>query len=761
MALRFQLLNDILGPFIIEKNDPIDINAISQTVKRSEENDGVIYEIIIDIEFIKEGRDYIKKAYEQCGGIDAQVSVNVYERDPNAKRWKLYFSGQINFNKYELSETGVGVAIEQTGFQRRVLNLMDTDIDLETEVSENGTELPEASIIDLSLHSKTIRRQFATDHGFDGDIIYTFLTGLIPIQETLIGDNLGVGESRKIFFIPPLNPSFCDEIEERIDYSKEFRDTNPVEDRFFQFKIKESGSYSFTIDAKYKIAIAAAKVGVGGRGTCDVTVNWFLMHGTWLNYTLQVIGSDVINVGPPPSDGFTQFTKTISTFTYTTDLEISDEVYIFCQIEIQNTDPNSLFGEIHLNPGEIITVAGTDYPMDDPNFLNIKLKLEALTNFEATTTRAMLIHNAMERTLQYYTNQEVVLKSDLLGRTDIGYDEDGQYGLIAITNGSNIRNLVNSQSGGTSCIADEEEQDPKKIFASFKQLNDFINSVSCTGFGFETINNTQVLRLEKRSYFYDKDTRILSLGKVYNIRKRILSDNYYNRVDYGYAGKIDTRNVNGIDEFNTVRKSSIPIVNTKNVLNIQSNMKASGYQIEAQRRLKYSTEDGPNDDELFAIVSKRDGDNYVAKKNEGYSSIENVIDPETGYNYDISPAHNLENWYQFIASGLTRSFNKILKFVSGEVNYNMITTKTGEDPLPENGNVDLSNVEPIWDNEEYELDGVPFTRQMMDLVKANPYGYIEFFDLLDNKMEGFVKVIDHDSNKKQAHLLLLKVFRPQ
>ena len=58
------------------------------------------------------------------------------------------------------------------------------------------------------------------------------------------------------------------------------------------------------------------------------------------------------------------------------------------------------------------------------------------------------------------------------------------------------------------------------------------------------------------------------------------------------------------------------------------------------------------------------------------------------------------------------------------------------------------------------MENVPFTREMLQLIKDNPYGYIEFFDLLDNKMEGFIKVIDHDANKKQAHLVLLKVFRP-
>jgi len=76
------------------------------------------------------------------------------------------------------------------------------------------------------------------------------------------------------------------------------------------------------------------------------------------------------------------------------------------------------------------------------------------------------------------------------------------------------------------------------------------------------------------------------------------------------------------------------------------------------------------------------------------------------------------------------------------------------------GDVDLTNVEAIWDNMIYTFDA-PVTRSQFQLIKNSPYGYIEFEDQYGEKMNGFVSDsgIDHDSNKGVASFSLLKVFR--
>ena len=160
MALRFTLFNSNLGQLVIDKADPIDINAITQTVKRSKEiNEGVLFEIILDVEFIKDARQYIKTAFEQTGGIDAEVQVTVYEYEPNLRKWEIYATGQIDFRQYELSEDRVKVNINQTGFQTRALNLIERDVDIETTTTENGLGLTAQETHTIPFHSKVILKQ--------------------------------------------------------------------------------------------------------------------------------------------------------------------------------------------------------------------------------------------------------------------------------------------------------------------------------------------------------------------------------------------------------------------------------------------------------------------------------------------------------------------------------------------------------------------------------------------------------------------------
>ena len=716
MALRLMLLNDYLGPFIIDHNDPIDINSVKQTIKRSADNDGVVFEVILDLEFIKEGLEYLKTAYEQAGGIDAIVAVNLYDYDPNLRRWNLWNVFTVVF-KGPIEETQIGVALEQIGVQRRILNLLGQEVDQETLVSEDGSSLPAQTVIDLALHSKTIRRQFSSSNAL-ADMTY-------PPDDGFAG-------SKTLYFIPTLNPSKCDEIDDRFDYASEIAERHPLDNKLFIFKVKEQGAYTFSINLYYEYATSSS-------GAPTSVVKWWFVYGNLeAGYNFEQIGS-TDTMGP-----LDPAIRQIKTIQRSFNLSQNDEIYIYAEFAVTG-----------VGGGDNTTI------FFKPSYLStpITVTLVGLTTFEATSTRAILPHEAVQRTLQYYTNQVNCFHSTLLGRAELGYDSDGEYSMVAITNGANIRGLTGepATNGNPICNGEDPETlDKRKIFTSFKQLHEFFNSVACTGFGFQTIDGAPILRYEKKSFFYDKTTRILSLGKVYKPKKDILHDKYYNAVTYGYSEKIDSRNVNGIDEFNTSRNSSLPIVNSKDGIDITTRVIASGYLIEAQRRLKYKTEDGPKDDSLFAICARKDGSNWVAKKNEGYSSIENVIDPPTGYNYDISPARNLINWYPYLASGLQRSFSKVIKFLSGTVNYFMVTTKTGQTALPENGSVDLTGVSPLWDNELYIIENVPFTREYMKLIQANPYGFIDFQDYNNVTYKGFISEIEVDPNKRQANLKLLR-----
>jgi hypothetical protein len=744
--LRIQLISNTIGSIVIEKNSPVGINELTQTVKRSKEA-GVIFEVILDLEFIKAGRRFIKRAYEETGRIDAEVFVNIYERDYNAKKWRLWAEGRINFNKYELEEDRVTVNIEQVGFQRRVLNLFETDVDLETTESENGTAIPSIEMLTPEYHSKTILKSYsATPTDVDPEDPFTvtyqqlnvlgedYPTCATPGGCTRGFDQTAYGQvdTGKIIF---------DEIPETFTLPWGFSQ-DPNRPSIITFS--EAGTIKeLEVSLRLKHSIASARSGgdIDFCGDSDIGFKevkaWFLhkrLNGDIVTSTS--FGTWSSNVGCGAAGAVGEFETKIYTAT-DVDIQIGDQIFVYYTFRVYGDYTQSLLGAA----GRI------DYHLSvQAEKAETYIRVRQETTFAPTQNKTVFLHDAIEKCCQFITNQVDCFRSDLLGRTERGYDVDGEYGLLGYTSGNWLRG-----------------RSDKKLFTNLKELIDFINSIACVGFGFEYVDGKYILRVEKISYFYNKNTKILSLSGVAKIKKKLLPKNYYNSIEYGYAEKLDVSIANAIDEFNTLRRSIIPITNTKNILKVATKVITGGYPIEVQRRLSISTEDGKQDDKNFGVILTRNLSIFVTKKDEGYETITGVTDPSSGYNYDISPARNLRNWFQVVASSLVGISNKVLKFSFGEVNYVMTSKKTAESFIvAEDGNVDLSNVEPIWENEAYEFSH-PLSRDEFMILKNSPYGYIEFTDRFGEKFEGFIndeRGVDHDPNKGVAEFDLLRVHRP-
>lgn len=761
MALRFQLINDRVGSIVLDRADPIDINALTRTIKRSEEHEGIVYEIVFDVEFIKEGRRFLQQCYETDGGIDAIVLVNIYRRDVNARRWKLYGTGQVNFNRFELSEDKIVVNIEQTGVERRVLNLMETDVDIETTSSENGTALPSQEINDIEFHSKAILKEYEA-YAVNNEEFQAPEVFMIDIDD----DGGTQSEQRHAIAHIDFSDERLSELEEVFTSSWSIVQFIPsalsdgsgsagtlsgyltalesnLDGRFEQYRATESGVMDIEVSLRLKPAAFSRNDG----GDADICGDGSLGHvEVWAWLEKRDKDDNILyleQVGTPWNISGCGGTERIGTYETKTKVKnddivnVGDKYYTYLTFRVYGTyeqpveSPNG-----HANIWHTFTLQADK----DSTFIHFTNK----TTFAPTDVQTVFLYDAIERCVQYYTNQADCFRSNLLGRTERGYAEDGEGALIALTNGFWLRRM-----------------NEKSLFANLKDLIEFANAVFCVGFGFELVEGKQIFRLEKREFFYDKNTTVLSLGKVYDIKRRVNSKKFYNQIEVGYSGKIDVGQVNAIDEFNTIRRYSIPIVNTKNTLKVATSMRVAGYQIEAQRRYAGSTRDSNLDDENFAVVLVRSMSSYKPKRNEGYSQILNVLDAETGYNYDLSPGRIVKNWLKVIAASLIRSSNKIIKFTFGEVNYSMATRKTTEPTLTyENGNVDLSLIEPLVDNEIYEFEA-PLTAEEMELVVQNPYGVIEFKDRFGNKMEGFIadEGIEHDESNNQADFRLIRVYR--
>lgn len=726
--LKVQLVNPFLGTKLLKVADPVDINSLTKTIKKSEDGGGVLFEVILDLEFIKDGREYLKAAHDLHGGIDADVTVNIYERSVSQNKWLIWGTGKVNFQRWGLREDRAIVLIEQKGIARRVLNQMENDVPLETVESEDGTAIPAIPLLGINYHSKKILQQFEA----------------VGTEEQIDIANAAAASVNPNQYIQfPFIATF-DEIAERIDYPLGFSTILPTDIKKYNWRVKVGGEYTISIP-QLTALITAANV----DGDADWTFKFTFVYGKAGSYVTDIIYTET----KPLNQQFNVDTS----YNVVLNLEVGDELYLYGHLDIA-----------FFTPYPTSSINYKNHTFDGPLVLKAEMSIDAATLFKETSVKTAMLHEAFKKCVQFYTNQENCFYSELLGRTDIGYAADGKASLIGWTNGRKLRG-----------------DDTKSIFANLKELINFVNARFCIGYGFETVDEngalvgtgdtglvpgTQVFRVEELSHFYNKSNKILSLGKVYKVGKDLISKYYYNELVHGYNEKIDVKQINAIDEFNTLRKSSIPTINTKNKLEVSTDTITGGYQIEAQRRLTDTTEDGPLDDRNFAIVMWRDGAEpsgfRTRKGSDGYilGSFENIYDPESGYNYYLSPGRCRIAWERFMAVGLIRNPRKQVKFRSGTVNYLLKSQDVNElAVVEENGTSDLTSADPLFDPELYTFTEVPFSTEQMHLLEENPYGYFEFEDIFDEKMYGFLYSGDSvkvDPNTEKSDFQLLKVHAP-
>ena len=739
--LRIQLINEKVGS-IIEEQGPVDITELSEIIKRSSDSPGIVYELVLDVEFVKGSREFLKTCYYTAGGLDAVVIVNVYEYDTNLRRWELAFTGQVNFNKRELREDRIIVNIEQTGVEQRVKNLMDVDVPLSVLESKDGTSLPAINTELVPMHSKTIVKQYVAAPASD-----------IPVTLTdVIFYEFGACEigpcdrDRDSTVYGTIDTTTVTKEELDGTFSQGWGTSEAVKPLTHQATEKEVTNINISVRTKFYLEAIQS----GASGDIDVSspcsssgilagreLRWWFEHqdsqGNIKTLTQFGIQTTIEGCGSSSVEG------DYETHTYQADdvqIEPGDKLMVYWTLRIYGT--YTLTGGVLT--GRQITHNVTITPDMDSTFINLVAK----TSIEETSTEVYLLYEAFERCVQYYTNQVDCFRSTLLGRTDLGYPADGKGSLVAWTNGGRLRG------------------DSREVFANLKQLLEFVRVVYCADFGFEVIDGKKVMVVEELDYFYNKNVQVLSLGSVFEPVANIDAKRFFNSVIIGYTTKIDMGQINAIEEFNTTRTYVTSLSNTSNKLTVTTDVVTAGYAIEYQRRLRVSTEDGKYDDNNFAISLVRSGGGFKSKKNEGYTSITNITDPATGYNYDFSPARVLQSWFKVIGSSLIYSTDKTLKFSSGLLNYEMITNKEGDAiPIKENGTFDVSNVEPIWDNEIYDFE-VKLTRAELKLLKATPYGVFSFKDRFGETFEGFLSAdnSEHEFDANSMAFKLLKVYRP-
>ena len=399
---------------------------------------------------------------------------------------------------------------------------------------------------------------------------------------------------------------------------------------------------------------------------------------------------------------------------------------------IPQTDQSVLL-QAELITGDTYSVAYTDIDL----FLS-----EVLSEIPVQERKAIPIYEAFLRVGQIITDTANPFYSDYFGRTDTPlttYGSDGH--LSHVTKGRFIRGETLSNEIMSLSL--------KELFHSqYCMLN--------LGLGIEQIGGVDKIRIEEVAHFFDANV-VLDLSTRINensIGKEVLPDWHYNEVQSGFKS-FSYEEAGGLYEYNTKTIYSTVLKAVKNVLNIVSNYRGDTMGINKLRQtgiLENPTEDVSGDEDIFVLKSVRDGGDWLVETDEAFDYVTGGVDANQSYNLPYTPARNVQRHGMNIRAGLEKKSNTLLKFLTKEKNTKLVTKLTGEGPLSENANFQISTLDdPMWHPEAYVCE-TPFDGDDMATLEANLKGLIK----LSSTKYGWILSINPDTDGRKAELKLLR-----
>lgn len=358
------------------------------------------------------------------------------------------------------------------------------------------------------------------------------------------------------------------------------------------------------------------------------------------------------------------------------------------------------------------TVVGQTYVIDYNGTYFTLTKISSTTNINplaAKTVQAFLNHDVMAGVLDRITDFTNLFYSEYLGNqfTSRVYGAVGNGSLLAIAKGLHVRGFKLNE---------------KQFFTSCKDWWDGIDPILNLGLGYDVIGGNNVIRVEKKSFFYDSSSNSILLSNVKKIRRIYDADLQFNQLEFGYA-KWESVSENGVgissglDDPQASQTRNTVFRNIGKKFSKLSNWIAASLTIEATRRQgKVKTGNYTYDNDTFVISTKNNGDGtFQPELDENISAISGLLNPSTRYNIWLTPARNFLRWLNYTSCAMQAYLTTVFRFASGKGNYNATSTFTdareGSDTgvsLAENSDIIPSNaplhLDQLYVIEDFDLD---------------------------------------------------------
>lgn len=676
---------------------PVGWEDIDYSFKRSE-NDGIFHDIVTDLKFIKEGRDWLADLYAEKETY-AEAFCTIYKKNPSTQVFEFFYNGKVDFTTCEVDKNYFTCNLETESFQQNFLNSLDKKYDVSTYLDSAGAS--QNNLRTVTTHSKGIRTQLQAN---SANAIYDDLanSGLIPTPSYA-----------DLYFPVEATIETVNEID-AFNYQVFLKSTSLVDDKQYLFKAKKNGTYIITGTVNAILhEIQGASTGIN-----SITVNVIKVDNEGVQTTLTTFtfNNDGASTFPNTAIPSTLYSLTNQVINDVEVLEEGDEIYLQGHIDyvgLQSSTIQHYYVYENSSVGTNISVVATNY--------NDTKDISAVTYYDALLSIC-----------QQITGEIDCFRSDWLGDIDshlVQYEYTGEGSLGVYTTG----NLLKGETG-------------RAFSMSFSDIIDDLNFKFGCGFNISresitdaisgSIQTKYIVRVEPRTEFY-QDSEALDLMTQINLlrddelryledwTKTPAQDRVYSKIEE----KLPQPKVTGfslLDEFMTERTFSTKANQSTNTYSLNTPFKHSGWEIELQKFPADEDKKESNiDDDIFAFSVYRDIDgSLVSDVNNFASALASIGAASSEYNIRHAPRLSLINyhtpWVSVSQLGLTSggTTDDIL-FVDGKLNY--IVNIAGETE-----NSDISSLFfPVLRPQYYEIE-VPLTNTALQTIKSNPLKYLSF-----------------------------------
>jgi hypothetical protein len=722
-------------------------------LERDEVYHGVVKSYTFSLDFLCKdggGYDFINTRYE-ANGINTNIVILVEARCGDTGGYTTLFEGKGDLASITRTSTLISLRFDQNNVQKKMMDRIDTPIPLEATETLDGSAMNSYTFAgyNLDMHSRAIL--LTAEMGYESG-------ASIPVKETTNElDNVQSYGYALTHSFPVLDGSYKTLNGSVNQMDLQTGGSLPIENSVVQpfFTMTDRiAPNTDTFDVDYNFAgvftdfvnpIAPT------RSSGNVSLN--LYWGSTLKDAID--NGKVQTIAVIPS-----YTTTLSTYnpaapfsgvgTVSVTLNKSDNMWLVWRVggAGYNITTGPFLGEVTWK---------WDYTAAN-------ISWQSTTTTEPSTAKSWAIHEACSLVCESISDQVGnAFYSELFGRTDsqpINYDEAGCGAFLALTNGLKIRQI------------------DKPISVPLSELFQSLNAMWNIGLGFETVNGQTVARIERKNYFYDPDTVILTFDDVEGIEMTVADDLYFNEAQVGYE-LWESEETGGLDECNTNHVYAIPTVPRKQRYTELSPYITSSYAIELTRR-NLSRTNGAT------IDFKYDNDKFLIELNKGslttpsiadeFTDITGIFKSDTVYNYEHTPARLLLRHINVLNGGLHKDSTAQITFQSGEGNI----TNTGEfasgcvgsyyaqgaksSSLVENQNFlwdddNAIDTAPLWIPEIYTFE-YKLTFDQFITLQSTSKGVIRFSEDATNYKKGYIRSVDYEPNRSLATFVLLRAYEP-